>query len=144
MSPIFLIDTNVFSELRKRERCDAGVRSWFAETPDESLFTSVLVMGEIRRGIESLRRRDPVAANNLDLWLGNLERNFVDRILPVDLKIADTWGQLNAVDPLPTIDGLLVATALVHDCILITRNVKDIQRTGVRWFNPFGVQAKIL
>jgi predicted nucleic acid-binding protein len=137
MHRTFLLDTNVLSELRKRERCHPKVRDWFDQIPDENVYTSVLVMGEIRRGIESLRLRDPVTANHLGLWLGGLEQDFTNRILPVNAQIADVWGHLNASTPLPVIDSLLAATALVHGFILATRNVEDIRRTGVRWFNPF-------
>ena len=136
MRPTFLLDTNVLSELRKRERCHPKVREWFAQIPDDNVYTSVLVMGEIRRGIESLRLRDPATANHLGLWLGGLEQDFTNRILPVNAQIADVWGHLNASTPFPVIDSLLAATALVHGFILATRNVEDIRRTGVRWFNP--------
>lgn len=137
MRPTFLLDTNVLSELRKRQRCHPKVCEWFAQLPDENIYTSVLVMGEIRRGIESLRLRDPVTANHLGLWLGGLEQDFTKRILPVNAQIANVWGHLNASTPLPVIDSLLAATALVHGFILATRNVEDIRRSGVRWFNPY-------
>lgn len=133
----WLIDTNVLSELRKGERADAGVRAWFAAANDGELFVSVLVLGELRRGIESLRRRDTVAAAALEQWLARLVETFADRLLPVDAVIADRWGALNVPDPLPSVDGLLAATALVHDMTLVTRNVRDVQRTGVRTENPF-------
>ena len=137
MHPIFLLDTNVLSELRKRQRCHPKVREWFDQIPDENVYTSVLVMGEIRRGIESLRHRDPATANHLGLWLGGLEQDFTNRILPVNAQIANVWGHLNASTPLPVIDSLLAATALFHGFILATRNVEDIRRTKVCWFNPF-------
>lgn len=135
--PIYLLDTNVLSELRKHRRCDPKVREWFEQIPDDNVYTSVLVIGEIRRGIESLRRRDAYTSNHLDLWLSGLERDFADRILPVNAQIADVWGRLNASNPLPVVDSLLAATALVHGYILTTRNVEDIRQTAVCWFNPF-------
>jgi hypothetical protein len=133
----WLLDTNVLSELRKGERADEGVRSWFAQAADAEVFTSVMVLGEIRRGIESIRKRDSTAALALEQWLLRLTETFADRVLPVDAEVADRWGVLNVPDPVPTVDGLLAATALVHDLTLVTRNVRDVERTGVRSFDPF-------
>ena len=133
----WLLDTNVLSELRKGERANVGVRSWFAQAADVEVFTSVLVLGEIRRGIESIRRRDVTGALALDQWLQRLTETFADRVLPVDAAVADRWGVLNVPDPVPTVDGLLAATALVYDLTLVTRNVRDIERTSVRSFDPF-------
>ena len=124
----YLIDTNVLSELRKKERANPGVQKWFANVPGDSLYLSVLVVGEVRNGIERLRRRDPVAATNLEIWLANVETNMAGRILPVTTNIADRWGRLNVPDLLPVIDSLLAATALERDLILVTRNIADVQR----------------
>lgn len=132
----FLLDTNVVSELRKR-RADQQVRKWFAGVAGCELFLSVLVLGEIRQGIERLRQRDPVAADGLDGWLAELEQGYSDRVLPVTAAVADRWGRLNVPDPLPTVDGLLAATALVHGMVLVTRNVTDVKSTGVATLNPF-------
>ncbi|MBN2191340.1 MAG: type II toxin-antitoxin system VapC family toxin [Polyangiaceae bacterium] len=133
----FLIDTNVISELRKGYRAHLGVLGWFDGVRDEELFTSVLVLGELRRGVESVRRRDPIAAAALEQWLARLEEQFADRILPVDRRTADRWGLLNVPDPVPTVDGLLAATALAHELTLVTRNTRDVARTGVSLLNPF-------
>lgn len=133
----FLVDTNVLSELRKGRRADRGVREWFAAANDEDLFTSVLVIGELRRGIASIRRRDAAAAAALEQWLSRLTEMFSDRILPIDVAVADRWGALNVPDPLPTVDGLLAATALVHGLALVTRNTRDVARTGVALVDPF-------
>lgn len=132
----WLVDTNVLSELRKGERADRGIRSWFATVADEDLFTSVLVVGELRRGVELLRRRDAIAASALEQWLGRLAGSFSSRILPVDGRVADRWGRLGVPDQVPTVDGLLAATALVHDLVLVTRNVRDVMRTGARVLDP--------
>jgi hypothetical protein len=137
----WLVDTNVLSELRKGERADPGVRAWFEQARDEDLFTSVLVLGEIRRGIESIRRRDVSSALAIEQWLARLTSSFADRILPIDARIADRWGALNVPDPVPTVDGLLAATALVHDMVLVTRNVRDVASTGVRLLDPTGLGA---
>ena len=133
----FLIDTNVLSELRKKERANPGVQHWFAGVAGESLYLSVLIVGEVRNGIERLRRRDPAAADNLERWLTKVQTDMAGKILPVTTNIADRWGRLNAPDPLPVIDSLLAATALEHDLILVTRNVDDVKRTGVKLLNPF-------
>ena len=136
----YLLDTSVLSELRKGDRADTGVRGWFAAAAEVDLYTSVLVVGEIRRGIESIRRRDPHSATALEQWLARLNETFADRVLPVDLAIADSWGVLNVPDPLPTVDGLLAATALVHHLTLVTRNVRDVERAGAIVLNPFAAR----
>ena len=97
----------------------------------------MLVVGEIRQGIERLRRRDPSQAAVFETWLATLRRDYADRILPVTVQIADEWGRLNVPDPVPAIDGLLAATARVHGLTLVTRNTADVARTGVALLNPF-------
>lgn len=133
----FLLDTNILAELRKGDRANSRVATWFASLDPDAIVLSVLTIGEIRRGIESLRRRDRRAAASLQRWLGRLVRDHGDRILPVDLAVAEEWGRLNVPDPLPVVDGLLAATSKVHRLTLATRNVKDIARTGVPLVNPF-------
>jgi len=132
-----LIDTNVLSELRKGARADVNVRRWFEGIDEDSIFLSVLVTGEIRRGIEAIRKRDPRAAATLERWLDNVMEAHSERVLPVDAATADEWGRLDARGSLPVIDGLLAATARVHDLTLVTRNVKDVARTGVDVLDPF-------
>ncbi len=134
----FLLDTNVVSELRKGPRADRKVAAWFAGLESGELFLSVLVVGEIRRGIERIRRRDPKSAQSLDRWLAGLAEGFEDRILPVDRRVAEEWGRMNVPDPLPVLDALMAATAKVHGLVLATRNVKDVASTGVKIVNPFG------
>lgn len=133
----WLIDTNVLSELRKGTRADPAVTGWFDGTNDTDLYTSVLVLGEVRRGIESIRRRDETAAAALELWLLRTIEVFANRVLPIDAAITDRWGRLNVPDPVPTVDGLLAATALERDLVLVTRNTRDVEATGVRTLNPF-------
>lgn len=133
----YLVDTNIVSELRKRQRCDPHVASWFAETSSEEIYLSALVLGEIRKGIESIRRRDEPAAEALEVWYGELVSTHSERILPVDQAVAEQWGRFNVPDPLPVVDGLLAATAAVHGLTLVTRNVGHVARTGVSCLNPF-------
>ncbi len=132
----FLLDTNVLSEVRKPAG-DANVRSWLASVRGTDLYLSVLGVGEIRQGIERLRRRDPAQAAVYEAWLATLRRDYADRILLVTADIAEAWGRLNVPDPVPVVDGLLAATAQVRDLTLVTRNTADLARTGVRLLNPF-------
>ncbi|MBI4617353.1 MAG: type II toxin-antitoxin system VapC family toxin [Planctomycetes bacterium] len=134
---MWLVDTNVLSELRKKGRGNPHVFAWFAGTSPENLFLSVLVIGEIRCGVERIRLRDPRAARALEQWLGRVVANFAERILPIEARVAEEWGRLSVARPLPTVDGLLAATAKVHGLTLVTRNVKDVRRTGVAFKNPF-------
>ena len=136
----FLLDTNVISELIKAGP-DDGVIRWIEETDESILYLSVLTLGEIRRGIERLplgRRR-----GRLQSWLDiDLRVRFQDRILPIDDAVAVRWGALSArADatgrPVPVIDGLLAATALHHDLVLVTRNDSDVAETAVPTFNPW-------
>lgn len=133
----YLLDTNVISELRKGERADANLRAWFGELAAEEIYLSVLTIGEIRRGVESVRRRDPDAAAALDSWLARVAEAHRDRILPVDRAIAEEWGRMNVPDSLPVVDGLLAATAKMAGLTFATRNVKDVEGTGTELLDPF-------
>lgn len=103
----------------------------------DQLFVSVLVLGTIRAGVERLRPRDSAQADLFDRWLGSVSRPFSGRILPVTVEVADRWGALNSNNPLPVVDGLLAATALVHRLTLVTRNPRDFHTTGATLLNPF-------
>lgn len=132
-----LLDTNILSELRKGARANARLRAWFEGVPAEEFYLSVLVMGELRRGVELVRRRDSKQAAALERWLTRVASDHAERILPVDGRVADQWGRLVAIQPGSVIDTLMAATALVHGLVLATRNVKDVSWTGVSCFNPF-------
>ncbi|MEV7969170.1 type II toxin-antitoxin system VapC family toxin [Sphaerisporangium sp. NPDC088356] len=136
MTTGYLLDTNVVSETRKREP-DTQVMEWVESVHGPSLYLSTLVVGEVRYGAERLRRRDSRQAEFIDAWLDALYRDFRDRIIPVTSEVAEEWGRLRATSPLPAVDGLLAATALVRGWTLVTRNVKDVADTGVRLVNPF-------
>ncbi|MDP9122950.1 MAG: type II toxin-antitoxin system VapC family toxin [Acidobacteriota bacterium] len=133
----YLVDTNVVSELRKGRRCDPGVAAWFAGVSSREIYLSALTVGEIRKGIEGIRRRDTPSAEILETWLQEIVAAHSDRILAVDQDIAEQWGRLNVPDPLPVIDSLLAATAQIHGLTLVTRNLDDVGRTGVKCLNPF-------
>jgi predicted nucleic acid-binding protein len=132
----FLLDTNVVSEIRKKQP-HPSVSRWFGSVPESELFLSVLVIGEIRQGIERLARRDPAQAEVYEQWLTQLATVYEDRIVPITTDVAEVWGQLNVPDPVPVVDGLLAATALVRGWTLVTRNTADVESTGVRLFDPF-------
>jgi len=132
----YLLDTNVVSELRKRQP-DPHVLAWYGSIASADLFISVLTIGEIRLGIERLRRKDTSQAELLEQWLRGLQVTYADHIVDVDTGIADQWGRLNVPDPLPVIDGLLAASAKARGWTLVTRNTADLARCGVPIINPF-------
>lgn len=136
----YLLDTNVVSEVRRPHPAPQVV-AWVASVPRGKLFLSVLVIGEIRRGIEGLRRRDPTQSDVYELWLDGLRERFAGRIIPVDVEIAEIWGRMNARDRGPIVDGLMAATAEARGLVLVTRNVTDVARTGVRVLNPWEPSA---
>ncbi len=133
----FLIDTNIISEVRKGDRCDAAVAAWWAGVAEDDLWLSALVLGEIRKGVELARRRDPQKAAVLETWLSDVVSGFGDRVLPVDASVAEEWGRMNAIRPVPVIDALLAATAKASDLTLVTRNEADVAGLGVEVLNPF-------
>ena len=133
----YLIDTNVMSELRKRQ-ANAKLVAWMQARPRESLYLSVLSLGEIRKGIEGVA--DAAFRQTLTDWLEvDLPKYFLGRLLGVDAQIADRWGRLQASAgrTLPVVDAMLAATALQHDLTLVTRNVKDFESLGVPLVNPW-------
>ena len=138
----YLIDTNVISEVQKGDRCDAHVAAWYASIDDASLYLSVLVLGEVRKGIERVRPRDSGRARALDEWLKAVRQAFAGRILPIDDAVAEEWGRMSAGRPVATVDGLLAATAKVHRLTLATRNTADVADLGARILNPFAPAAQ--
>ena len=133
----YLVDTNVLSEIRKGKRADPAVWGWWNSTEDSDLFLSVMVLGEVRRGVEKLRRKDQERAQALESWMKKVVSGFDERVLPVDRKIADTWGAMGVERTLPMVDSLVAATAVAYNLILVTRNTKDMQDSGARLLNPF-------
>jgi predicted nucleic acid-binding protein len=131
----YLIDTNIISEVRKGLRCDPNVAAWYESIVDAELYLSVLVLGEIRKGIERARPKDSDQARALELT--DVVTSFAERILPVDQVVADEWGRMSAKRPLPTTDALLAATAKVHGMTLVTRNIVDVAGLDADVLNPF-------
>lgn len=132
----FLLDTNVVSDLRRAARTRTALVDWLAGQAPDALYLSVVTLGEIRQGIEQLRRRDARQAHPLGRWLDDLTRFYGDRVLPIDAAVADEWGRLRAVRPLPVIDAFLAATARVHGLTLVTRNERDFAGLDVAVINP--------
>ncbi len=134
-----LIDTNVLSELRRRDP-NRNVVRWVAERPATTLYLSVLTLGELRKGVEGLPEGD--RKRRLLDWLEvELPAYFAGRVLPVDASVADRWGRLlaQAGRPVPAIDSLLAATALVHGLTLVTRNRRDFQHPELTVLDPWTV-----
>lgn len=136
----FLVDTNVVSEWRKGASANPSVIDWFERTPNEKIHVSVLVIGEIRRGIEKLRPRDPSHAAALDNWLGTLIYALGPRLIDFDRAAAEIWGSLSARRSRPPVDTQMAAVALSRGMTVVTRNVLDFADTEVAILNPFEPQ----
>lgn len=134
---MFLVDTDVLSALRRRERNPEAVH-WAESQRTSDLHLSVVTIGEIERGITQQRRLNSPFAQDLAAWLDRLLAWYGDRILPVDVGTARRWGQLSATLGYDSADLLIAATALEHGLTVITRNIRDFEPTGVSTFNPFG------
>jgi predicted nucleic acid-binding protein len=137
---MYLVDTNVISEARKRANANQGVREFFRRISREQspVFISVITVGELRRGVELIRHRgDSRQAERLEWWLEALLREYQDFILEIDQAIAQLWGRLRVPHPENALDKQIAATAMIHDLTVVTRNQADFHKTGVRVLNPF-------
>lgn len=137
---MYLVDTNVISEVRKRSKANKGVRSFFKRVIKEQsrLYISVVTVGELRRGVELIRHRgDTRQANQLEKWLDTLLAEYQDHILDINQDIAQLWGRLRVPNPENALDKQIAATALIYDLTVVTRNHKDFSTTGVQLLNPF-------
>ncbi len=142
---MFLLDTNVISELRKTRtgNANANVVAWARGVPDARLFLPAVVVHELELGVLRLERRDTLQGAILRAWLeGHVLPIFADRILPLDAAVARRSAALHAPDPKPYRDAFIAATALVHGMTLVTRNISDFRGTGVSLINPWDVQAE--
>ena len=137
---MYLVDTDVISEIRKGEKANAGVRAFFesAERDEIDLYLSVVTIGELRQGVERIRLRgDGGQAALLERWLQQVSNAYADAILPIDEEIAHVWGRLRAPNPENPLDKQIAATALIHDLTVVTRNTEHFAPTGVKLKNPF-------
>lgn len=134
---MFLIDTNVISEIRKGARANPAVRAWFEAHAAESYHLSVLTLGEIRKGIEQIRAKDNGKAAAFEKWLLEISASYEGRIFGIGVDEAEIWGRLGSEGKLPEVDGLIAATAMAHGLTVATRNVKDFERCGVNVINPW-------
>lgn len=136
---MFVLDTNVISELRRASRADAGLRAWADTTPFEAMFLSVVTLVEIERGILLKSRRDPAGGDLLRNWFENYVLvQFSSRILPIDIAVARRCAALHVPATRPEADALTAATALVHGMTVVTRNVRDFEGLGVKVVCPWG------
>jgi predicted nucleic acid-binding protein len=137
---MYLVDTNVISEVRKKSKANKGVRAFFKQAiVDEArIFVSVVTVGELRRGVELIRYRgDMRQARQLEKWLAALLTEYQDHILDINHDIAQLWGRLRVPHPENALDKQIAATALIYELTVVTRNHKDFVKTGVRVLNPF-------
>ncbi len=132
---MFLLDTDVLSALRRRDRNRETVR-WLETQRTSDMHISVVTVGEIERGITQQQRHNPSFAQDLSLWLDRVLAWYSDRILPVDVGTARRWGQLSAAIGHDSADLLIAATALEHGLTVVTRNVRHFEPTGVHVVNP--------
>lgn len=131
---MYLVDTNVISEAR---RGTSEAISWLRSVDPQTIYLSALTLGEIMRGIALKQRSDPKTAAHLSEWLRKLRHDHRDRILPVTDQIAVEWGRISAIRPRGDIDALIAATAIIHDLVVVTRNVGDFEDTGADVIDPW-------
>jgi len=135
---MFLLDTNVLSELRRRDRTDARVAAWADAVEPQTLFVSVVTILEIEMGVLAVERRDATQGALLRRWLEErVLPAFDDRILPVDTQVARACAPLHVPDRRAERDALIAATALVHGLTVVSRNVADFEPMKVRLLDPW-------
>lgn len=135
---MYLLDTNVISELRKKARADSRVAAWARTTPAKGLFVSAITILELELGVLLAGRRDPAQGRVLRSWLdAHVMPTFADRVLVVDAVVAKRCARLHVPDPQSERDALIAATALVHGFVVVTRNVRDFAATSVETLNPW-------
>lgn len=135
---MYLLDTNIISELRKGTRANSGVRTFFASLSTEDAYLSAITIGELQRGIATIRSRSDITqADRLQHWLDELLTEYASRILSFDLECAQVWGKLMSPNPQHPIDKQIAAIGLIYDLTVVTRNIADFEATGSRLLNPF-------
>ncbi|TXH70773.1 MAG: type II toxin-antitoxin system VapC family toxin [Thiothrix sp.] len=140
----YLLDTCVISEVIKREP-NKNVIAWLQAQDEANLFLSILTFGEIQKGIQ--KHSDPTRRKKLTIWLeDDLKKRFDNRILPIDLKVVTNWGSIQGAaeligKPMATIDGLIAVSGLTYNCIVVTRNIADMEQSRAALFNPWEYEA---
>lgn len=134
---MYLLDTNVVSEFRRQRRADPAVLSWADREEASTFYVSVVTSMELEIGRLVIARRDLEQGRLIEKWLQDLMRRFAGRILPFDFEAARACASLHVPDRRPERDGIIAATALVHDMTIVTRNTRDFEPMGVRLLNPW-------
>ena len=135
---MFVLDTNVLSQLRRPEKADRKVLAWASMTPLASIFLSVITLLELELGALSIARKDEAQGRVLRSWIDDqILPRFEGRMLAIDTAVALRCASLHVPDPRAERDALIAATALVHGMTIVTRNVADFERTGVQILNPW-------
>ena len=131
----YLVDTNVISDARLKR--SLALMAWIRDQDIDDLGVSAITVLELERGVRRVERKDPAGARPLRLWLDEDALSMVSAVIPVDERVARTAAVLHVPDPMPEMDALIAATAIVHDLTLVTRNIKDFEHTGVRLLDPW-------
>jgi toxin FitB len=137
----YLLDTNVLSEMRKQERANPHVLAFAERAGKANSHTSWIVVAEMRRGVGLVRRHDPLQANVLDAWIAEVLESLGDRVHPVDKRVAEKWAEIMVPNPRSPLDAFVAATALVHGLIIVTRNIRHFEGTGVQLLNPWAFDS---
>jgi toxin FitB len=137
---MYLADTNVISETRREERANKGVRAFFRRVEADGLrvHLSVVTVAELRQGVQRLKHKgDGQQASTIEIWVDGVLKTYEKRILLVDREIGELWGRLRVPHREPALDKLIAATAIFHGLTVVTRNVSDFEKAGVKTLNPF-------